>query len=142
MVRRSKLENSPPYGKTSSATLWSFSHCQKTITCHLSVIDPRNNENPPSLSCRPFDEVSGNRRTRTQLRKTATGDHRRRTRMGGREGHQLPTPRTTQEAPIPCSMERVSTVRRFLGSRVGPFRSRPDRRLLRHTLPRSSATLI
>ena len=142
MARRSKFENSPPYGKISSSTLRPFPHRQETIACHLLIDTPCDNEDPPGLLRRSSNEILRNQRARTQLRKATAGDYRRGARMGSGKDHQFPTPRTIQEAPIPRSMERVPTVRRFLGSRVGSFRSRPDRRLLRHPLPRSSATVI
>ena len=79
LARRSELENSPPYGKTSSSTLRSLPYHQEIITRHLPDKPPRSNEDPPGLSHRPSNEVSGNRCTQTQLQKTFTGNHRRRT---------------------------------------------------------------
>ena len=142
MARRSELKDSSSHGEISSSTIWPLSYCQKAITHHLLVNTPHDNEDPPSFPRRSPNKVSRNRRTQTQLRKTSARDHRRRTRMGGRKDHQFPTPRTTQEAPIPCSMEGIPTIRRFLGSRVGSLHSRPDRRLLQHTFPRPSTTVI
>ena len=111
MVRRSELENSSPYGEISSSMIRSLSHRQETITHHLSTNAPRNDEDPPSLPRGPSNKVPGNGSARTQLRKTPTGGHRRRTRVGGRKDYQFLTPWAIQEAPIPCSMERVPVSR-------------------------------
>ena len=142
MAGRSELENSPSYGEISSSTLWALPYREETVACQLSVDTPRNNENPPSLPRGSPNKILRNRGAWTQLRKTSTRDHRRRARMGGGKDYQLPTPRTTQEAPIPCSVEGIPTIRRFLGSRVGSFRSGPNRRLLHQTLPRPLAIVI
>ena len=142
MVRRSELENPPSYSEISSSTIRSLSHCQEIVTRHLSTNAPHRDEDPPSLPRRPSDKIPGNGGTWIQLRKTSTGGHRRRTRVGGRKDYQFPTPRTIQEAPIPRSMERIPIIRRFLGSRAGSLRSRTDRRLLHHTLPRSQTIAI
>ena len=136
MARRSESENSPPHGKISSSMIRLISRCKKTVARHLPIDTSRNYEDSSGLSCGPSNEIPRNRDTWTQLRQTPTGNCGRRTRVGGGESYQFPTTRTTQEASVPRSMERVPTIRRLLGSRVGSLRSRPDRRLLRHTLSR------
>ena len=142
MARRLELENSSSYGKISSSTIQPLPHRQEAITCYLSINTTRGDEDPPGLPRRPSDKISGNQGTRTQLQKTVARDRGRKTRMGGGEDHQLPTSWATQEAPIPRSMEGVPTIRRFLGSEVGSFRSGSNRRLLRHTFTRPPTTVI
>ena len=142
MVRGSESENSSPHGEISSSAVRPLSCREEVIARHLSVDTPHDDENPSGLSRGPPNEILRNGDTRTQLRKAPTGNCGRRTRMGGREDHQFPTPRTPQEAPIPSPMERVPSIRRFLGSRVGSFRSRPGERLLRHALSRPQTVVI
>ena len=142
MVRRSKPEDSSPHSEISSSQIRPLSGREKIIARHLPTNAPHNDENPSGLSRGPPNKISGDRDTRTQLRKATAGNHRRRTRMGSGKSHQLPTPRTPQEASIPCSMEGIPPIRRLLGSRVGSLRSRPDRRLLRHTLSRPQTAVI
>ena len=142
MARRSEPEDSSPHGEISSSQIRSLSGREKIIARHLPIDTSRNDENPSGLSCGPPNEISRDGGTRTQLRKAPTGNRERRTRMGSRENHQLPIPRTPQEASIPCSMEGIPPIRRLLGPRVGSLRSRPDRRLLRHTLSRPQTVVI
>ena len=142
MARRTELENSSPHGEISSSTIRPFPYHQEVVTRHLSISAPHDDEDSPGVPCGPPDEISRDGSTWTQLRKTPTRNHRRRARVGSGKDYQLPTPRTIQEAPVPCSMEGIPTVRRFLGSRVGSFRSGSNRRLLRHTLPRPTTVVI
>ena len=102
MVRRSESENPSPYGEISSLMVRPLFRCKKAITRHLPIDTSRNNEDSPGLSCGPPNEISRNRDTWTQLRKTPTGNCGRRARMGSREGYRFPTPWTAQKAPIPC----------------------------------------
>ena len=67
MAGRLEFENSSSYGEISSSTIRSLSHRQEIITRHLSTDAPRNNENPPSLSCGSPDKVSGDGSTWAQL---------------------------------------------------------------------------
>ena len=142
VARRSELENTPPYGEISSSTIQPLPCRQKIVPSYLSPNAPRRDEGPSSFPCGPSNQISRDRSSRAQLQETATRDHTRRTRVGSGKDYQLPSSRTIQEAPIPGSMEGIPTIRRFLGSRVGSFRSRPDRRLLHHTFPHPSETAI
>ena len=142
MARRTEPKDPSSNGEISSPTIRPLPYHQEVVTCHLSISAPHDNEDPPGVSCRPPDEVLRDGSTWTQLRKTPTGNHRRRARVGSGKDYQLPTPRTTQEAPVPGSMEGIPTIRRFLGSRVGSFRSGSNRRLLCRTLTRPATAVI
>src|SRR5947208_3320006 len=106
MARRNKFETtSKPHEQVITKAIRTFQGSRHNIPSCISNRTSTSLEDTRRISRIPPHSLSGDGTTRTQLYRTATRYHRRRTRMGSQADTQSTTLWTQQEAPILCQME-------------------------------------